>query len=47
VPQPAPDEAPKELDRSRETPPRTLPRPGFAGGAADMRGDDGPRGPLS
>jgi cell division protease FtsH len=46
VPQPAPDEAPKQVDRGREAP-RPLPRPGFAGGTADMRGDDGPRGPLS
>ncbi|MEA2448095.1 MAG: cell division protease FtsH, partial [Thermoleophilaceae bacterium] len=45
VPQPAPDEAPKQVERGREGP-RPLPRPGFAGGTADMRGDDGPRGPL-
>ena len=25
--------------------PRPLPRPGFAGGAAEMRSDDGPAGP--
>ncbi len=45
VPQPAPPgpEAPQR--RPEREGPRPLPRPGLAGGAADMRGPDGPRGP--
>jgi cell division protease FtsH len=35
--QPAPSE--------REAAPRTIPRPGLAGGTAEMRGEDGPGGP--
>ena len=46
VPQPAPDEPPTQREPKREGP-RPLPRPGFAGGTAETRGDDGPRGPLS
>jgi cell division protease FtsH len=43
VPQPAPDE-PKELPEAKREGPRPLPRPGFA---AEMRGDDGPKGPTA
>ena len=41
VPQPAPDEPPASREPKRDGP-RPLPRPGFA---AEMRGDDGPKGP--
>jgi cell division protease FtsH len=40
---PAPPVAPERSER--EAPPRTIPRPGLAGGAAEMRSDDGPNGP--
>ena len=40
---PAPPVAPERSER--EAPPRTIPRPGLAGGTAEMRGDDGPGGP--
>src|SRR5438128_6788038 len=44
VPQPAPPAGP-EAPQRRPGMPRPLPRPGLAGGTADMRGDEGPRGP--
>jgi len=39
---PAPPLAPERPEREV---PRTIPRPGLAGGTAEMRGDDGPSGP--
>jgi cell division protease FtsH len=36
---------PVQPERSEREIPRTIPRPGLAGGAADMRGGDGPNGP--
>ena len=39
---PAPPLAP---ERSEREVPRTIPRPGLAGGTAEMRGEDGPSGP--
>jgi len=44
VPQPAEPAGP-EVPQRRPGMPRPLPRPGLAGGTADMRGDEGPRGP--
>jgi cell division protease FtsH len=41
---PAPPLAPERPER--EEVPRTIPRPGLAGGAAEMRGTDGPDGPT-
>ena len=41
---PAPPLAPERPER--EEVPRTIPRPGLAGGAAEMRGTDGPCGPT-
>jgi cell division protease FtsH len=45
VPQPAPPGPEAPQGRPEREGPRPLPRPGFAGGAAEMRGDDGPAGP--
>jgi cell division protease FtsH len=42
-PQPGLPEGPEQPQRRPESRPRPLPRPGFAGGSAEMRGDDGPR----
>jgi cell division protease FtsH len=47
VPQPAALPPGDERRPAEREGPRPLPRPGFAGGAADMRGSDGPRGPQS
>ena len=44
VPQPAPPPGP-EAPQRRPGMPRPLPRPGLAGGTAEMRADDSPRGP--
>ncbi len=44
VPQPAPPPGP-EAPQRRPGMPRPLPRPGLAGGTAEYRGDEGPRGP--
>ena len=40
---PAPPLSPERPEREV---PRTIPRPGLAGGSAEMRGDDGPSGPT-
>jgi cell division protease FtsH len=47
VPQPGLPPGPEAPERRPDARPRPLPRPGFAGGAAEMRGDAGPRGPHS
>jgi cell division protease FtsH len=47
LPQPAAPGGPEAPARRPDPRPRPLPRPGFAGGTAEMRGDDGPRGPQS
>jgi len=40
-----PPAAPEAPERKPERAPKTLPRPGLAGGAAEMRGNDGPHKP--
>ena len=45
VPQPAPPGPEAPQGRPEREGPRPLPRPGFAGGSAEMRSDDGPAGP--
>jgi cell division protease FtsH len=37
---------PMQPERSEREVPRTIPRPGLAGGTADIRGGDGPNGPT-
>jgi hypothetical protein len=40
-----PPAAPEAPERKPERAPKTLPRPGLAGGSAEMRGSDGPEKP--